>query len=88
LLIVIVADSSDRAAIVRYYEQHGCHHESEVFSMWKFEVYRDAAGEWRWRLKAANGRIVADSGEGYASDHNARRAAENARSSIGGARID
>jgi uncharacterized protein YegP (UPF0339 family) len=29
------------------------------------EVYRDASGEWRWRLKARNGRIVADSAEGY-----------------------
>jgi uncharacterized protein YegP (UPF0339 family) len=56
--------------------------------MWKFEVYRDAAREWRWRLKAANGRIVGDSGEGYATESNARRAAENARSSIAGARID
>ncbi|HEU5085713.1 MAG TPA: DUF1508 domain-containing protein [Acidimicrobiales bacterium] len=28
-------------------------------------VYRDAAGEWRWALQAANGRKVADSGEGY-----------------------
>lgn len=31
----------------------------------KFQVYRDKAGEWRWRLRAKNGRIVADSGEGY-----------------------
>ena len=30
----------------------------------KYEVYQDAAGAWRWRLKSANGQIVA-SGEGY-----------------------
>jgi uncharacterized protein YegP (UPF0339 family) len=30
-----------------------------------FQVYTDAAGEWRWRLVAGNGRIIADSGEGY-----------------------
>lgn len=30
-----------------------------------FHVYKDNAGEWRWRLKAVNGRIIADSGEGY-----------------------
>ena len=30
-----------------------------------FHVYKDNAGEWRWHLKAANGRVVADSGEGY-----------------------
>jgi uncharacterized protein YegP (UPF0339 family) len=29
------------------------------------EIYRDAVGEWRWRIKAANGRTLADSGEGY-----------------------
>lgn len=31
----------------------------------KIEIYRDAAGEFRWRLKARNGRVVADGGEGY-----------------------
>ena len=30
----------------------------------KFEIFQDAAGEWRWSLKASNGRIVA-AGEGY-----------------------
>jgi uncharacterized protein YegP (UPF0339 family) len=30
-----------------------------------FQHYQDAAREWRWRLVADNGRIVADSGEGY-----------------------
>lgn len=40
-----------------------------------FEVFRDKAGEYRWRLVADNGRILADSGEGYASKHGARDAA-------------
>ena len=31
----------------------------------KFEYYKDKKGEWRWRLKAKNGAIIADSGEGY-----------------------
>lgn len=31
----------------------------------RIRVYKDAAGEWRWSLKAANGKIVADSAEGY-----------------------
>ena len=30
-----------------------------------FEVYKDAGGEWRWRLVAGNERIIAVSGEGY-----------------------
>lgn len=28
-------------------------------------IYVDRAGEWRWFLRAANGRKIADSGEGY-----------------------
>lgn len=32
----------------------------------RFELYRDHAGEWRWRLRASNGNVVADSAEGYA----------------------
>jgi len=31
----------------------------------KFEVYRDARGEFRWRLKALNGRTIATSAQGY-----------------------
>ncbi len=31
----------------------------------KFQVYRDKASEWRWRLRASNGQIIAGSGEGY-----------------------
>ena len=30
-----------------------------------YVVYRDASGEWRWQLRAANQRVVATSGEGY-----------------------
>ena len=29
------------------------------------KVYQEANGDWRWRLVAENGNIVADSGEGY-----------------------
>lgn len=29
------------------------------------EVYQDNAGEWRWRIRATNGEIIADSAEGY-----------------------
>lgn len=33
----------------------------------KFEIYRDRQGDFRWRLIASNGRIIADCGEGYSS---------------------
>ncbi len=34
-----------------------------------YRVYQDEAGEWRWNLRASNGRIIADSGEGYRHRH-------------------
>lgn len=29
------------------------------------QIYRDSRGEYRWRVTARNGRILADSSEGY-----------------------
>lgn len=43
-----------------------------------FEVFRDNADEWRWRLRHRNGNVVADSGEGYTR----RRGAENGLRSV------
>lgn len=37
----------------------------------KFELYKDKDGEWRWRIKAANGKIVGDSSEGYKNKQDA-----------------
>jgi len=45
----------------------------------QFELYRDAAGEWRWRLVVPNGNIIADSGEGYASKQGAERGIESVK---------
>ncbi len=42
----------------------------------EMEVYSDAAGEHRWRLRSENGRIVADSGQGYASEQGAEEASD------------
>lgn len=41
----------------------------------RVQVYRDAAGLWRWRLLAANNKIVGDSGEGYMTKWGCKRAA-------------
>lgn len=50
---------------------------------WKFEIYPDKAGAYRWRLVASNGQIVAASGEAFDSKSNAKRAAENVRDNAG-----
>jgi uncharacterized protein YegP (UPF0339 family) len=44
-----------------------------------FEVYRDARGEFRWRLKDGNHRIIAASAEGYVSRDGATRAVQNGK---------
>ena len=31
----------------------------------RFEIYKDAGGDWRWRLRTLNGNVIADSAEGY-----------------------
>ena len=42
----------------------------------KFEMYEDKKSLWRWRLKARNGKIIADGSEGYASKQNVKRAVD------------
>jgi uncharacterized protein len=39
----------------------------EVNAVSKFQLYKDRKGEYRWRLRARNGEIIADSNEGYSS---------------------
>jgi uncharacterized protein YegP (UPF0339 family) len=34
-------------------------------SSMKYVIYRDGMAQWRWRLVAANGKIIANSGEAY-----------------------
>jgi uncharacterized protein YegP (UPF0339 family) len=33
----------------------------------RYNIYQDRAGQWRWRLLAANGEIVKASSEGFAN---------------------
>ena len=47
-----------------------------------FEVYRDEAEQWRWRLVHRNGEILADGGEGYSRRNDANRAVERVRERI------
>jgi len=50
----------------------------------KLEIYRDAKRGWRWRLRASNGRIVADSGEGYRRRAAVYEAVKRVRSILAG----
>ncbi|MCU4740822.1 HVO_2922 family protein [Natronoglomus mannanivorans] len=54
----------------------------------RFEVYRDAGDEWRWRLVHWNGNIIADSGEGYTTRQSAVNGLESVRHNAPGATVD
>lgn len=44
-----------------------------------FVIYVDTASRYRWRLRAPNGEIIADSGQGYATNRACREAIERVR---------
>ncbi len=47
--------------------------------MGKFEVYQDKKGEFRWRLKARNGEIIAIAEEGFATKDSCMRSIETVK---------
>jgi uncharacterized protein YegP (UPF0339 family) len=53
-----------------------------------FELYIDKAGEYRWRLKAANKKIIADSAEGYSSRQNAQEAIDRVKAYVRGVDVE
>lgn len=46
-----------------------------------YELYKDTTSQWRWRLKAANYRTIANSGEGYYNKSDALAAIQLVKSS-------
>jgi len=53
----------------------------------KFELFKDASGEFRFRLKAANGEIIAAS-QGYSSKAAARHGIESVKTNAATAPTD
>ena len=56
-------------------------------AMPKFEIYKDTAGKFRWRLKAPNGEIIASSGEGYESKDNCKNGIMSVKNNVPRAEI-
>lgn len=46
--------------------------------MSKFEIYKSRGGEYKWRLKASNGEIIAV-GEGYKSKQNCKNGTDSVK---------
>jgi uncharacterized protein len=53
-----------------------------------FELYKDAKGEYRWRLVASNGQIIANSGEGYKAKDSALNGIESVKKNAPIAKIE
>jgi uncharacterized protein YegP (UPF0339 family) len=54
------------------------HQPADKKSAATFEVYKDKAGEYRWRLRTTNTQVIAASGQGYSS----KRACEEGIESV------
>ena len=54
----------------------------------KFQIYSDASGKFRWRLKDADGEKVALSGDSFASESDAKRAAQRVKDTAPDADIE
>ena len=53
----------------------------------KFELYKDAGGKFRFRLRAGNGQVIAV-GEAYESKAAAMNGIESVKSNAAGAAVD
>jgi len=58
-----------------------------VRKMATFYIYRDNQFEFRWRLKSNNGRIVADSGEGYETKQGVQNSVDFVKINASGANV-
>src|SRR5262249_50490237 len=53
-----------------------------------FEIYKDRKEEFRWRLKAANGNIMATSGEGYKAKEDCKKGIEAIQKGAAAAKVE
>ncbi len=54
----------------------------------KFELYKSPDGEFRWRLKSANGQVIATGGEGYSRKDAALNGIEAVKRDSAAAAVD
>jgi uncharacterized protein YegP (UPF0339 family) len=53
-----------------------------------FEVYQDKAKEYRWRLKAPNGQVIAASSEGYKGKQDCQKAVDTIKKGAAKAEVE
>lgn len=55
---------------------------------YKFQLYKDAKGEYRWRLVAPNGQTIATGGEGYKAKESARAGIDSVKKNAAAAAVE
>ena len=53
----------------------------------KFELYKDKSGEFRFRLKAGNGEVIAIASEGYTTKAAAKNGIDSIKRNAGDAEV-
>ena len=53
----------------------------------KFEIYKGKKEDYRWRLKAANGQVIATAGQGYKAKADAEKAVDSVKTGAAKAEI-
>jgi uncharacterized protein YegP (UPF0339 family) len=53
-----------------------------------FEIYEDTRKEYRWRLKSANGQVIATSGQGYKAKADCRHGVELVQKEAAAAKVE
>ncbi len=56
--------------------------------MTKFQLFKDRKGEYRWRLRARNGEIIADSNEGYSTKASCKHGIELVKQQAANAEVE
>lgn len=54
---------------------------------YKFEIYEDKAGKFRFRFKASNGQSMFSSGEGYSSKASVKKSIESIKKNVADADV-
>lgn len=52
-----------------------------------FELYKGSDGQFRWRLKSANGQVIATAGEGYTTKASAQNGIDAVKSDAPSAQV-
>ena len=56
--------------------------------MAKFELYKDSASQYRWRLRSANGQLIASSGESFTTKSGCKNGIEAVKRDAPTATVD